>query len=638
MHAEDWPVDASGGQALGFTVNVPFLLARSSKTGSFAPHMRNFFGSLLGSLTALVIFFTGLCVFGMVFLIAIAAAGNKEHTSSIRDGSYLHFNLGSNITDGPEHMDFSALAGDSPETLQLRAAVTALHAAAEDKRISGVVLTGSFAGEGYGCSLAALRELRAALASVRKAGKPVVAYLNDADLRDYYVASVADDVAIDPYGMILVPGLAARPTFYAGAFEKFGIGVQYTRVGKYKSAIEPYTRKDFSPENREQLGGLLNDLWTGVITEIADSRKLKVSDVQAISDNEALVRGGLAVKLGLADRAIYRDQLIDELKKKTGVTEAKESFRQVSMEDYINANSSDLAPALSGARVAVIYAEGTIVDGQGGPGEIGGSAFSREIRKLRNDDDVKAIVLRVNSPGGSASASEMIQRELRLAKESKPVIVSMGGYAASGGYWISAYGTRIYAEPTTITGSIGVFGLFMDVEKLAGSVGLSFDTVKTSRHADVFSMTRPKTDEELRIIQKSVDWIYEEFVSKVAEGRGIERTTVEEIAQGRVWSGEAALKLKLVDQIGGLGDAIAEAGRQAGLGENPPVIEYPRKKELAEVIAELFEKLDSVRAQARTPGLSDKISERVRREYEALNTFNDPQGIYARLPVDLVLE
>jgi len=600
--------------------------------------MRNFFGSLLGSLAALVIFFIGLCVFGMVFLIAIAAAGNKEHTSSIRDNSYLHFNLGSNITDGPEHMDFSALAGDAPETLQLRAAVAALHAAAEDKRITGVVLTGSFAADGYGCSFAALRELRAALASVRKAGKPVVAYLNDADLRDYYVASIADDVAIDPYGMILVPGLAARPTFYAGAFEKFGIGVQYTRVGKYKSAIEPYTRKDFSPENREQLGGLLGDLWTGVITEIADSRKLKVSDVQAISDNEALLRGGLAVKLGLADRAIYRDQLIDELRKKTGVTEAKESFRQVSMEDYIKGNSSALAPALSGARVAVIYAEGTIVDGQGGPGQIGGAAFSREIRKLRNDDEVKAIVLRVNSPGGSASASEMIQRELRLAKESKPVIVSMGGYAASGGYWISAYGTRIYAEPTTITGSIGVFGLFMDVEKLAGSVGLSFDTVKTSRHADVFSMTRPKTEEELRIIQKSVDWIYEEFVSKVAEGRGIERTTVEEIAQGRVWSGEAALKLKLVDQIGGLGDAIAEAGRQAGLGDNPPVIEYPRKKELAEVIAELFEKFDSVRAQVRTPGLADKVSDRVRREYEALNTFNDPQGIYARLPVDLVVE
>lgn len=600
--------------------------------------MRNFFGSLLGSLAALVIFFTGLCVFGMVFLIAIAAAGNKEHPSSIRDNSYLHFNLGSNITDGPEHMDFSALAGDAPETLQLRAAVAALHAAAEDKRITGVVLTGSFAADGYGCSFAALRELRAALATVRKAGKPVVAYLNDADLRDYYVASVADDVAIDPYGMILVPGLAARPTFYAGAFEKFGIGVQYTRVGKYKSAIEPYTRKDFSPENREQLGGLLGDLWTGVITEIADSRKLKVSDVQAISDNEALLRGGLAVKLGLADRAIYRDQLIDELRKKTGVTEPKESFRQVSMEDYINGNSSSLAPALSGARVAVIYAEGTIVDGQGGPGQIGGAAFSREIRKLRNDDEVKAIVLRVNSPGGSASASEMIQRELRLAKESKPVIVSMGGYAASGGYWISAYGTRIYAEPTTITGSIGVFGLFMDVEKLAGSVGLSFDTVKTSRHADVFSMTRPKTEEELRIIQKSVDWIYEEFVSKVAEGRGIERTTVEEIAQGRVWSGEAALKLKLVDQIGGLGDAIAEAGRQAGLGDNPPVIEYPRKKELAEVIAELFEKFDSVRAQVRTPGLADKVSDRVRREYEALNTFNDPQGIYARLPVDLVVE
>ncbi len=595
--------------------------------------MRNFLGSLMGSLTALVIFFTGLCFVGLVMLIAMASAGKQDHTTSVRDGSYLHFQLDTNITDAPSQMEFGDLAGKPQESLQLRSAVAALESASADKRIAGLVLTGSLQADGYGSSFAALRELRAAIAAFRKAGKPVIAYLNDADTRDYYLASAASDVALDPYGMIVMPGLAARPTFYAGAFEKFGVGVQYTRVGKYKSAIEPFTRKDLSPENREQLATLLGDLWTNLLGEISESRGLSVKDLQSVADNEALLSAEAALRLKLIDRVLYRDQLIDELKKKTGVSSAKESFKQVSMVDYMKATDSGSA---SGGRIALVYAEGTIVDGEGERGEIGGVTFSRELRRLRQDDDVKAIVLRVNSPGGSASASEMIQRELRLAREVKPVVVSMGGYAASGGYWISAYSTRIFAEPTTITGSIGVFGLFFDVEKLAGNLGLSFDTVKTARHADVFTLTRPKTDAELQIIQKHVDWIYDQFVGKVAEARKLDVAAVREIAQGRVWSGSSALRLGLVDELGGLEAAIAHAGKLAKLGDKPSVVEYPRKKELAELLADLFGKFDSV--QVREPGIADRLSQRLQREYALINSCNDPHGIYARLPVDLVIE
>ena len=246
-----------------------------------------------------------------------------------------------------------------------------------------------------------------------------------------------------------------------------------------------------------------------------------------------------------------------------------------------------------------------------------------------------AVALAVNSPGGSASASETIQREIRLMKKVKPVVVSMGSYAASGGYWIAAYGDRIFAEPTTITGSIGVFGVQFDVKKLSGDFGLTFDTVKTGKFADLISITRPKSDEELAVFQRMVDWIYGEFIGKVAEARKIKREVVEEIAQGRVWSGAEAKNLELVDELGGLDAAIAYAVAQAKLGPNYRLVEYPHPKELFEAVQELIEKIapNNVRA----PGLAGKLAERIEREVRVLRTFNDPQGVYARLPLNLSL-
>ena len=287
------------------------------------------------------------------------------------------------------------------------------------------------------------------------------------------------------------------------------------------------------------------------------------------------------------------------------------------------------------SRIAVVYAEGEIVDGEGDSGDVGGSKFSRELRKLRQDDDVKAIVLRVNSPGGSASAAETIQREVRLAKKVKPVVVSMGAYAASGGYWIAADSDRIFAEPTTVTGSIGVFGVQFDVKKLANDFGVTFDSVKTGKFADAITISRPKTDEELAVFQRMVDWIYGEFVRKVTEGRKLKREFVEEIAQGRVWSGSEAKQLGLVDELGGLDAAVAFAAEKAKLGTNYRLVEFPRQKELLEAVQEFLGKI--VPENVRAPGIAAKIALRIESELKMLKSFNDPQGVYARLPLNLAI-
>jgi len=602
--------------------------------------MKNFFTSMLGALTALVIFTGGAFLLCVLFIGAIAAMSGDKPVA-MESGAYLVFDLNTNITDAPPRVDFSMFTdGDRRETLQLRTVTRALRAAATDNRIAGVFLTGSLNPMGYGSGYAALKEVRAALAEVRAAGKPVKAYLTFADKKDYYLASVANEVVLDPYGMILLPGLASQPMFYAGAFEKFGIGIQVTRVGKYKSYVEPFTRKDMSPENREQVQKLLDDVWGSLVADIASSRGLTPAAVQATVDAEGLIRADAAKAGKLVDRIAYRDEVIDDLKAKTGRKGAKETFKQVSLANYAKIapdqadNSRKGVLPTRGQNIAIVYAEGAIVDGEGDPGEIGGTKFARELRQLRQNDSIKAIVLRVNSPGGSATASEAIQREIRLARKVKPVIVSMGSYAASGGYWIATYGDRIFAEPTTITGSIGVFGIQFDIEKLANHFGFTFDSVKTGKFADSLTIARPKTDEEMAIFQHMVDWIYGEFVGKVADSRHLKLEFVKEIAQGRVWSGIEAKKLGLVDEIGGLDAALKYAAGKAGVGTSYRIVEYPRKKEFSEAIAEMINRF-APNTRVPATGLVGEITRRLDTELSVLKTFNDPQGVYARLPMEL---
>lgn len=608
--------------------------------------MKNFLGSLLGALVALVIFSGALVTLGIGLLGALAALGDTEKSSpAVLPGSYLVLDLSTNVNDAPPHLDLASLRGRD-EALQLRAVTRSLQAAATDERIAGVYLTGDLSPEGYGSGHAALRELRAALLAFREAGKPVVAYLTFASTRTYYVASAASDLALDPYGMILLPGLAAEPMFFAGAFDKVGINVQVTRAGKYKSAVEPFTRREMSAENREEVRELLQDIWDSLLGEIGASRGVTVAQVQAVVDQEGLIRGAEALSAKLIDRTAYRDEIYDALKAKTGRAGSEKPFKQVTLAAYARqlkpANAlpaprkvEGVEPAAAkGGRVAIVYAEGEIVEGEGNPDEIGGARLSRELRKLRQDKNVRAVVLRVNSPGGSAAASEVVQREVRLLRREKPVVVSMGSYAASGGYWISAYADRIFAEPTTITGSIGVFGMQFDVQRLADSIGVTFDRVKTGRFADAMTVSRPKTPEEMAVLQRMVDWIYGEFLAKVAEGRNLPPDKVAAIAQGRVWSGSDALAHGLVDELGGLDAALAFAAGKAGLAADYRVVEVPREQELFEAIQELIEKAvpGAVRASS---GPLDELRRRLERELRALAACNDPQGVYARLPFTL---
>jgi protease IV len=576
---------------------------------------------------------------------ALAAMGSKkEQVADFERGSYLVLDLSSQITDAPPPVDLGPFGGRR-DTLQLRSVTHALHAAAHDDRIAGVFISGDLSQSAFGSGYAALREVRDALNDFKASGKPVVAYLTFATTKNYYLASAASDLAIDPYGVILMPGLASEPMFFAGAFEKYGVNVQVTRVGKYKSAVEPFIRQDMSPENREEIQKLLNDVWGGVLADISATRKLSTTQIQSIVDREGMIRADVAKTDKLVDRVAYRDEVYEGLKAKTGRAGSKKAFKQITMDAYadivkdvadVRPNPDGELPSSGGVRrVAIVYAEGDIVDGEGETDEVGGTKFSRELRRLRLDNSVKAVVLRVDSPGGSASASEVIQREVRLMKEVKPIVVSMGSYAASGGYWISTYGDRIFAEPTTITGSIGVFGIQFDIQKLAGNFGITFDRVRTGKFADALTIARPKTPEELAILQGMVDWIYHQFVAKVSESRKLKPADVELIAQGRVWSGTEAKKLGLVDEMGGLDAAIAFAAKKASLGSDYKLIEFPRRKELLEVVQDLFERSRPSRADsARLP---TQIVQRVEQELSTLRSFNDPRGVYARMPMTLSL-
>jgi protease-4 len=597
--------------------------------------MKHFLTSMLGSLVALIIFATGgvLLIAGLVGAVAALSA---SRTPAVESNAYLVFDLGVNLTDAPPRVDLGELTGNGGTTLQVRAVTAALESAARDPRIRGVLLVGSLAPSAYGTGYAALREVRTALAGVRAAGKPVKAYLDYATARDYYLASVGSSVMLNPYGLVFMPGLSSEPMFYAGAFEKYGIGVQVTRVGKYKSFVEPFVRKDMSPESREQTQTLLDDIWRSLLADVGRSRGIAPAALQATVDAEGLVRPEIARKAHWVDRVGYRDELISELKLETGVRSAKTPFRQVALADYVKAVAADQTAHKS--RIAIVYAEGDIVDGEGETGEVGGLKFARELRRLRQDPAVKAIVLRVNSPGGSASAAEDIQREIRLARAVKPLVVSMGSYAASGGYWISAYGDRIFAEPTTITGSIGVFGIQFDVQRLANDFGVTFDSVTTGKFAGAITIARPKTPEEMAVFQRLVDWIYGQFVAKVAEARKLAPAFVQEHAQGRVWSGVAARNLGLVDELGGLDAAVAFAAGKAGLGAGDYALtEYPRTKDLREVIAEVLGRIAPSGLHTRATGVLGQIEGQLERARTELRAYNDPRGVYARLPLELTV-
>jgi protease-4 len=591
--------------------------------------MKSFFKSFFAALLALTVAggFAFLLFFGLV------AALGSSGKPTVPAKAVLVFDLDTSLTDGehdpePGEALNEVLGSGGGHSQALPAAIEALDRAAADARITALFITGNLRGAGP----AQLRELREAIQRF-KAKKPVLAYNLGWGKRDFYLAAGATTVFINPFGEMEVNGLASEPMFFGEAFKKYGVEVQVTRVGKYKSAVEPFITDRMSEPNREQIQKLLGDIWGEWKDTVAKDRKKDPAELQTIADERGLVEADEAKKLGLVDRIAPYDEVLDELKKLAGKQPKDKDFPQITLATYAGIPGD----AKTGkTRIAVLVAEGEIVDGEGKSSQIGGERLSRELRRLRLDDRIKAVVLRVNSPGGSASASELIQREVILTKKIKPLVVSMGHLAASGGYWISTYGDRIFAEASTITGSIGVFGLLPNVKKLANEHGITWDSVQTAKLANPMTLTRPKNDLELNRIQGLVDHIYEQFVAKVAESRKMKKEAVHEIAQGRVWSGQEALKLGLVDEIGGLGAALKHAAKMAK-AENDFYVTGPERE--PDPLKELLKNIGQgkTRKLAKT-GPVEALADTFKLQLERLSALNDPKGIYARMPFEIDLK
>ncbi|MGJ1438601.1 MULTISPECIES: signal peptide peptidase SppA [Sphingobacterium] len=536
--------------------------------------MKSFFKYVLATITGIVISFVVLFIVLMGIIGAIISSASSDQEIVVKSNSVLYLSFDYDITERSEANPLGSLnlPGYSTKNIGLDDILARIKYAATDGNIKGIYLDASHIGVGF----ASLKEVRDELLAFKKTGKFVVAYNAGYDQKAYYVASIADKVYVNPQGTIDFRGLASSTMFYKDLLDKVGVEMQIVKVGTFKSAVEPYFLNKMSDPNRLQVTSYLGSIYSTFINEIAVSRNIAADSLRAIANDYRVRDADDAVKYKLADAKLYKDELLSDLRKRLKISE-KDEISFVSLLDY-NKKVKDDA---SGSEVAVLYAAGEIVDGEGtGPGQIGGDKFSRELRKLREDDAVKAVVLRVNSPGGSALASDIIWREVILTKKVKPVIVSMGDLAASGGYYISAAADSIFAEPTTITGSIGVFGVIPNFQNLMNNkIGVHYDGVKTGKFADLMtSFDRPLTAEERDIIQREVDKVYGTFTKVVADGRKLSIADVDSIGQGRVWTGAQGVNNKLVDRLGNLDAAIQAAAKKANLSKYK-VSQYPEKED-----------------------------------------------------------
>ncbi|MEO0758898.1 MAG: signal peptide peptidase SppA [Cyanobacteria bacterium J06648_16] len=630
-------------------------------------------GTLVGLFTLIALL--GIGAVGMVGV--LLASGSSEPEPELDEASVLVFDLSTNITDAVPYSGAGvvfeeALSGDSYEAVSLYSAISAIEAAAEDEDITGIYLTGNTF-EGF----ATLKEIRDALERFKESGKPVIAYETGWGERDYYLASVADKIYLNPAGLMELNGFRAEIQFLAGALDKYGVGVQVLRVGRYKSAVEPFIRETSSPEEKQQTQALLTDLWQDFLQTASTNRDFTPQTLQTLADNGGLLMAEEAKAAGLVDEVAFFDQVLKELRSlgdnKTAEPDAdvedaevagdadtdgvedevdpssldetaseadfsEDSFPNVTLQQYSRMVSRDSGGFFEDETVAVVYAEGEIVTGEGiSPGVITSEGLVKTLRDVRRNDDVAAVVLRVNSPGGSALASEIIAREVRLLADKKPLMISMGDYAASGGYMIAAPGSQIFASPSTITGSIGVYGLLLNFQEIANRNGVTWDVMKTAKFADMETISRPQTDEELQIQQDFVNDLYDRFITLVANAREADKAAINEVAQGRVWSGSDALQVDLVDEMGGLSDAIAAAAAAAEL-EDWQVREFPRPQSLEE---QIIESLFGSGVVSRLPWAQDPVSQeliKLREDLGVLSTLNDPNGVYMRLPFTTEIE
>ena len=598
------------------------------------PFLKQIFASFIGTIVGVTLLLT-LGAGGLLMLILAGIAVEEE--TGVKKKSVLVMDLSLNIQDTDPNSSFGDIVTrQQSNTITLRQVIQSLEQAAKDKHIVAILLDGS-SSQGSPTGYATLQEVRFALQKFQAAGKKIIAYDVDWSEKEYYLGSVADTVLLNPMGALEINGMSSEQLFLAGALEKFGVGVQVIRVGKYKSAVEPFTQTSLSQENRQQTEKLLWSIWSDFLATVGKSRDKTPQELQQIAGQTGTLLPEEAIQKGLVDELVYFDEVVANLKQETGNRERDLSYNKVSLQDYADISLKASSAKFSDQRIAVLYAQGSIVGGEGSVSEIGSQRFAREIRKLRHNDDIKAVVLRINSPGGSATASEIILREIQLTKKEKPVVVSMGNVAASGGYWIATGADYIFAESSTITGSIGVFGLLFNVQEVANKNGVSWDIIKTTNLADLQTVVRPKTGQELELYQRFVNNVYNKFLDKVAAARKLPRQKVAEIAQGRVWSGEDAKQIGLVDEIGGIEAAINFAGEKASL-ETWQVEEYPQQKKLNvnNLLSQLLTQSNSQTEQNIDP-LTEKFVE-LRSDLSSFNSFNDPKGIYTRLPFNFRVE
>jgi protease-4 len=573
-----------------------------------------------------------------ILVIGVTAAFTPK-PPTLTQNSVLVLDLNTNITDGeaantPSMVMEAFLGGRQTQTLALWQIIDAIEAATTDDFIQALYLHGSLQPHHQGCGFATLRELRNAVSAFQSAGKKVYAHMLSPTLRDYYLCSIADHLTLDTMGMLFTPALGSEVTYWGAAFEKYGIGVQVMRTGKYKSWTEPFTEKAMSAENKEQLTVLLDQLSKTLLADIAERRSISVEDLTALAQEKAFLTADEAAQAGLISAAASTDIILDELKALVGEDTSGETFSQIDMRDYIYAQSLKPEKNKTADEIAVLYAEGEIVMGEGEYHNIGGDRLARTLRTLRHDDAIKAVVLRINSPGGSAQASEMIAREIALIQKSKPVVTSIGSVAASGGYWIAAPTDCIFAEPCSITGSIGVFGLKPNIQKLGNAHGVNWDSVMTTPFANLFSIATPMDPIAYHQLQSANEHVYHLFIDKVAQGRHLEPEYIETIAQGRVWTGFEAKKNGLIDELGGLKDAIAKAAELASIS-TWKLTHLPERQNFTEALAELFGE-QRITPVSRGDWIG-QITTRLENELQTLKSFNDPMGIYALLPFQLIL-
>ncbi|TMM58189.1 signal peptide peptidase SppA [Maribacter algarum] len=577
--------------------------------------LRNFLAAILGCLVAFGI------VFFMFFLFA-SLFGSAEDGVAVKKNSVLELQLQLPISD------YVGSNADDPfgtlfqESQGLDEILNAIEVAKNDDDIKGISINNNFTMAGY----AQTQEIRRALQDFKNKGKFIYTFSDFYMQKDYYLASVADSIFINPVGAIDFKGLASEVLFFKDLQEKTGVKMEVIRHGKYKSAVEPFLENEMSDANRTQIKELISSLWNSVVEEISDGRNILPQDLNRIADTLGGRTPELAKASGLIDGIVFHDQY--EAKLKYAVDSVLDNdLNIIALEDYLKRSNPKMKKS-GKDKIAVIYAQGEIIYGEGGPQQIGQGLMNEAIIKAKEDDKVKAIVLRVDSPGGSALTSDIIWREIELAKEKKPVVVSMGNVAASGGYYIAAGANKIFAEPTTITGSIGVFGTIPNMTELAEDIGINAEQVGTNENSVDYSLFEPMTDTFRNTVQEGIEDVYETFLDRVSQGRGITVAQADSLAQGRVWSGVDAKNNGLVDELGNLNDAIEEAAKMAEI-EEYGIKKFPRYKTGLEQFMEDF---GGAGAKAKKSIIEDEIGVEAYTILKQIKSVMEQKGPQARMP------